>query len=190
MFCHIDLSFGEPQNIVIAKIIYTSPKNQFSPGWVWYFPTEMQTPPFSLHTSFFSGSVSVRVWRKAKSAMQSSTLPEITKISKSPPSDFQNSKPPDSIILIFNVFKFTEQKLQQRNPLSPQVNDSSAMFTEQLCDAICMQSIFFFMLTQGHRYISNCQDGFSLPILCGWYPCDHLEGLVEIHWAPQSVHHK
>lgn len=35
MFCHMDLSLGEPQNVVIAKMIYTSPqKNQFSPDWV------------------------------------------------------------------------------------------------------------------------------------------------------------
>lgn len=61
MFCHMDLSLGEPQNVVIAKIIYTSPQkiNFHLTG------CDISLPRYkllhSLYTHHFSGSLSIKV---------------------------------------------------------------------------------------------------------------------------------
>lgn len=87
MFCHMDLSLGEPQNVVIAKMIYTSPQqiNFHLTG------CDISLPRYklqhSLCTHHSSGSLSVGALRKNKVCRTGSTSRNIT--TNFIPSDFK-----------------------------------------------------------------------------------------------------
>lgn len=53
MFCHIDLRLGEPQNVAIAKIIYTSPKKSIFTWLGVIFPyRDANSTILSIHITF------------------------------------------------------------------------------------------------------------------------------------------
>lgn len=61
MLCHMDLSLGEPQNVVIAKMIYTPPPKKIN---FHLTGCDISLRRYKLHhslyTHHFSGSLSIR----------------------------------------------------------------------------------------------------------------------------------